>query len=99
MNNTLTVLICTHNRAELLERTLASLNAATRPHDCTADVLVIANACTDATHAFLENYARQAASDGRLPLRWEAEPVPGKSNALNRGLPLVTSEPRRLRGR
>jgi GT2 family glycosyltransferase len=92
MNDTLTVFICTHNRAELLERTLASLNAATRPQDCTADVLVIANACTDATHALLENYARQSASDGRLPLRWEAEPRPGKSNALNRGLLLVTSD-------
>lgn len=91
MNNTLTVFICTHNRAELLERTLASLNAAARPDSCMADVLVIANACTDATHAFLENYARQGSLDGRLPLRWEAEPVPGKSNALNRGLQLVTS--------
>ena len=91
MNNTLTVFICTHNRAELLERTLASLNTAIRPKNCMADVLVIANACTDATHAFLENHARQGGADGRLPLRWEAEPVPGKSNALNHGLPLVTS--------
>lgn len=70
---------------------MASLNAATRPQDCAAEILVIANACTDATHAFLDYYARQGGSDGRLPLRWEAEPVPGKSNALNRGLPLVTS--------
>jgi len=87
----LTVFICTHNRAELLERTLASLNTATRPQRCTVKILVIANACTDATHAFLENYMHQGGSDGSLPLRWEAEPVPGKSNALNRGLPLVTS--------
>jgi GT2 family glycosyltransferase len=88
-----TIFICTHNRAELLERTLASLNAATRPQDWAVEILVVANACTDATHAFLENYVRQqTGSDGRLPLRWVVESAPGKSNALNHGMPLVTSD-------
>ena len=31
--------------------------------------------------------AQQQAADARLPLDWIAEPVPGKSNALNRALP------------
>src|SRR5574337_144135 len=38
------------------------------------------------THDFLA--ARANAADG-LPLTWIAEPVPGKSNALNRALPLL----------
>jgi len=31
VDTALTILICTHNRADLLERALASLNAAKRP--------------------------------------------------------------------
>jgi arylsulfatase A-like enzyme/GT2 family glycosyltransferase len=79
---TVTVLICTHNRRALLERTIASLNAARRPHEAQVELLVVANACTDDTHTYLEDYARDLA--GRLALRWVAEPTPGKSNALNR---------------
>lgn len=82
----ITILICTHDRVELLARTLASLQAATRPQACEVEILVIANACTDATHAFLAAYA-----DG-LPLRWEAEPTPGKSHALNRAMPLIDAD-------
>ena len=83
---TLTVLVCTHNRVELLGRVIASLDAARRPADWTVRLFVVANACTDGTHDFLA--ARANAGDG-LPLAWIAEPVPGKSNALNRALPLL----------
>jgi glycosyltransferase involved in cell wall biosynthesis len=87
---TLCVLICTHNRVDLLGKTLASLNAAERPSGWQIEILVIANACSDATHEFLNNY--QHANDGRFPLRWHAEPKPGKSNALNFAMPLVAGE-------
>ena len=50
----LTVLICTHDRAELLAKTLASLNAAARPPGWAVDILVAANACGDGTHAMLD---------------------------------------------
>ena len=43
----LTVLVCTHNRAALLAKTLTSLNAAERPQDWNVNVMVAANACTD----------------------------------------------------
>lgn len=79
----LTVLVCTHNRAELLGRLLASLNAARRPNDWRVDVLVAANACTDGTHALLEKYQRSESADRRLPLAWLTVPRPGKSHALN----------------
>ncbi|SIQ74387.1 Arylsulfatase A [Aromatoleum tolulyticum] len=84
----LTVLICTHNRVELLERVIASLNAAHRPPDTEVRLLVVANACTDGTHDLLANYYR--IGDELLPLDWIAEPTPGKSHALNRALPQVS---------
>jgi GT2 family glycosyltransferase len=93
---TLTVLISSHNRAELLERTLRYLNEARRPCDWSVDVLVAANACNDGTHAFLDRYVRDAAGppaqNGPLRVRWVAEPKPGKSHALNCAIPLLTSE-------
>ncbi len=96
MTPTLTVLISSHNRAELLERTLRYLNEARRPRDWSVDVLVAANACNDGTHAFLDRYVLDAAGppaqNGALRVRWVAEPKPGKSHALNCAIPLLTSE-------
>jgi arylsulfatase A-like enzyme/glycosyltransferase involved in cell wall biosynthesis len=88
----LTVLICTHNRAELLERTLASLDAATRPASCLIEILVVANACTDDTASLLEKHAKAEPRSGKLPLRWLQEPTPGKSHALNRAIPLIDGD-------
>ncbi len=95
----LTVLISSHNRIALLERTLRYLNEARRPRDWTVDVLVVANACTDGTNAMLDWYVRDvrnasgpAAPGEWLPLRWVAEPRAGKSHALNCATPLLTSD-------
>lgn len=79
----LTVLICTHNRVGLLEKTLVSLNAARRPVGWEVGILVMANACGDGSHQFLDDYRAQSRERGWLSLEWFAEPVPGKSNALN----------------
>ena len=84
----ITVLICTHNRVELLGKAIASLNAARRPDNTELRLFVVANACSDGTHDFLSNYA---AGTDLLPLDWIAEPTPGKSHALNRALPMLTS--------
>lgn len=78
----ISVLICTHNRRALLARTITSLNDARRPHGTRVELLVVANACTDDTHAWLAAYAGDRGD--KLPLRWIAEPTPGKSHALNR---------------
>lgn len=86
----LTVLVCTHNRAVLLERTLASLHAATPPAGWQVEILVAANACTDETHAQLEREAARGRNKpGRLPVHWFAEPHPGKAFALNSAIPRV----------
>lgn len=86
----LTVLICTHNRANLLRRVLASVCAATRPDGWRVDILVVANACTDSTHALLEARRNDCAKDGSwLALDWFAEPQAGKSFALNAAISRV----------
>lgn len=89
---TLTVLICTHNRVALLARTLTSLNAAAHPRDWLARILVAANNCCDSTHEFLDSYRREAPKKGWLPLDWFAEPLPGKSHALNSAIPRIHSD-------
>ena len=89
----LTVLVCTHNRAGLLVRMLKTLDQAARPPGWAIDVLVAANACSDDTHTrSWDAWRQQAASSGGLPLAWFAEPVPGRSNALNSALPRVESD-------
>ncbi|MGE3771503.1 MAG: glycosyltransferase family 2 protein, partial [Gammaproteobacteria bacterium] len=85
----ITVFICTHNRVDLLRKVLASLNEAKRPQQ-PVEVLVIANNCSDGTAEFLTDYAERPGT--RLPLRWIAEPTPGKSHALNRGIPAVRTD-------
>lgn len=87
----LTILVCTHNRIELLRRALASLNAAERPLALDVEILVIANSCRDGTHRFLERYRAEATAEP-LPMRWAIEPRPGKSNALNAGLAMLRGD-------
>jgi glycosyltransferase involved in cell wall biosynthesis len=96
VTHTLTVLISSHNRVGLLDRTLRYLNEARHPSDWAVDILVVANACTDGTHTLLDLYACAASETetrgARLRLRWVAEPRMGKSYALNCAIPLLTSE-------
>ena len=87
----LTILICTHNRVELLKRTIDFLNHATRPENYEISLFVVANACTDNTSHYLANY-QQTARENKLPLVWFEEPTPGKSNALNSAIPKLTAD-------
>lgn len=88
----LTVLVCTHNRAELLQKALDSLQLASRPTDWNFNILVVANACTDNTHKLLEEKKSKLHNDpSQLPLNWIAEPTPGKSFALNTAIPHIKS--------
>lgn len=87
----LTILICTHNRSDLLERVLASLNAAKRPA-MPVQILVAANACTDDTVERMQAYQIHQAAKDWLPLRLIEVPTPGKSHALNRAIPEIDTE-------
>ncbi len=71
------IAICTWNRAELLDKTLANLRNLVIPHDVDWEVLVVNNNCTDATDEVLARHAR------RLPLRRLFESQPGVSHARN----------------
>lgn len=90
--NKLSIFICTHNRADLLDKTLASLNHAERPIGWQINILVVANACSDRTTLLLEDYANRQMADDLLPLCWLAEPTPGKSYALNSGLKQLSAD-------
>lgn len=81
----LSIVICTHNRTPLLRQTLDNLARALRPDGVRAEILVVANACSDETHALLSSAAKDPAWRD-LPLRWIAESRPGKSHALNRAI-------------
>ena len=84
--HTLTVLICTHDRRELLSRALASLDACRLPANWDVRIRVMANACSDDTLDWL------AKRQHGIPLDFDHEPRPGKSNALNRALPGITTD-------
>ncbi len=76
----ISVLIPTHNRAQLLRRTLESLREVKAPHGIMAEIVVVANACTDAT----TDVCAALAASFPLPLRWVVESNVGASHARNR---------------
>jgi glycosyltransferase involved in cell wall biosynthesis len=80
--HSLTVLICTYNRAALLRETLAALALAREPESCRIDIVVVDNNSTDETQDVL----REAAGSSRYPITVVVETKQGKSFALNRGL-------------
>lgn len=84
----LTVVVCTHDRAASLDRTLDALMQA-EPPATPVDILVVANACRDDT---ADRLRARAGSGSPFPLRWVEEPLPGKSRALNRALTLIESD-------
>ncbi len=86
--DSLSVLICTYNRAPLLEATLAALNGARKPDDCAVEVVVVDNNSSDETAAVV----RRAAAEAGWPVRYGREIQQGKSFALNRGLSMARSD-------
>ncbi len=82
--NYLSIVICTHNRSELLKTVLDSLFNAVYPANKSIEIVVIANACNDDTHEFLDEFSKTDSSN--FSQRWYAEPQPGKSFALNTAL-------------
>jgi glycosyltransferase involved in cell wall biosynthesis len=78
-----TIALCTFDRAPLLRRSLESYRALRLPPGVTAELLVVNNNCTDATDEVLREFRA-------LPLRRLFEPRPGKAIAAN----LATEEAR-----
>ena len=68
----LTVVICTHNRARLLQQTLSALAQCAIPPQAAIEILVVANNCSDETQRLLE-FLRQSEQWHNVPLRWVEE--------------------------
>jgi glycosyltransferase involved in cell wall biosynthesis len=77
---TLTIAICTWNRAELLDHTLTSLSEQRVDPAVPFEVLIVDNNSTDDTEAVAHSAGR------RLPLRYVRETTQGLSHARNRAL-------------
>jgi glycosyltransferase involved in cell wall biosynthesis len=79
------VLICTFDRARLLEETLTALQQATPPDRCDVELIVVDNNSSDDTPAVV----RRARNTGPFPVRYLFERQQGKSFALNSGLAIA----------
>ncbi len=77
-----TLVICTHNRAADLDRTLESIAANWQAERTTFDVLVVDNHSTDDTRAVADRWAARFTR----PFRYSFAPVLGLSNARNHAL-------------
>jgi glycosyltransferase involved in cell wall biosynthesis len=84
----LSVLICTYNRARLLEETLSALAASRPPAGCAVEIVVVDNNSSDDTAAVVA----RAHERGPWPVRYALERAQGKSFALNTGLRLAAGD-------
>lgn len=82
------ILICTYNRAKLLEETLAALGATTVPQGCAVELIVVDNNSSDNTSDVVHRFA----ASGPWPVKYAAERSQGKSFALNRGIALAQGD-------
>jgi glycosyltransferase involved in cell wall biosynthesis len=78
------IVIATHNRAQDLRDTLASLAGLQTPHPW--EVIVVDNNCTDDTPRVVQELVPRFP----VPLRYFFEAVPGRSAALNTGIAAAT---------
>jgi len=78
----LSVILCTYNRAKLLDKALRSLEQVRQPAGLSWELVLIDNNSSDNTRAMVD----AAVTRGILPCRYVFEPRQGKSNALNTGI-------------
>jgi len=89
--NSLTVIVCTHNRSSMFWKLLKSINDADRPSEMQIRLLIVANACSDDTENVLQEYKLRQ-QEHCLPLEWLSEPEIGKTNALNAALKWIDTD-------
>jgi len=77
-----TVILCTHNRCQILAKTLESLAGSSLPEAVEWEILVVDNHSKDETKDVVEQFCQRY--PGRF--RYLHEPRAGKSNALNAGI-------------
>jgi glycosyltransferase involved in cell wall biosynthesis len=84
---TVSIIICTYNRASDLRQTLDAISGLRVPSDVDAEVLVIDNASVDSTKEVVAG-ARSLS----IPLRYVYESQRGKGYAYNRGMAEAVGE-------
>lgn len=86
--NAISILIPTHNRSDMLRRTLDSLAKVEAPAATDIEVIIVANACSDDTVAVAE----ACFTDLPFPGRVVEEPTPGLNHARNRCVQETTAD-------
>jgi len=84
----LSVLICTYNRAAFLRESLVAMLAASRPADAALEIVVVDNRSTDGTREVIA----AVAADAPVPIHYVLENRQGKSFALNHGLRVASGD-------
>ena len=87
MNASVSIIICTHNRATSLRETLHSLAALEVPSGCEVELLVVDNASTDGTASLVEGFSMPGVS-----VRLLTEKRLGLCYARNRALHVATGD-------
>ncbi|HQH27641.1 MAG TPA: glycosyltransferase, partial [Oligoflexia bacterium] len=82
----ISVIICTWNRATLLDRTLTQMRALRIPPALDWELLVVNNNCSDDTDGIISRH------EAFLPLRRLFEPTLGKTYACNSALDSATGD-------
>ena len=81
MNNSVSIIICTRNRAEALTQTLVAMQQVCVPDTWQVELIIVDNASTDDTPVVVQNCWLPA-----IHVRYVLEERPGKALALNTGL-------------
>lgn len=89
MPRTVSIIICTRNKAESLRETLRAISAVEVPADLSAEVIVADNGSTDQTPAVVSEFA---ASQQKFSVRYVSVPTPGQSRARNAGISAASGE-------
>lgn len=84
---TVTIIICTRDRADTLSQTLVSLGSLSVPTGVSAELIIVDNGSFDATPRVVTN-----AELANLTLRYVREDRPGKCAGLNRAVAQSTGE-------
>jgi glycosyltransferase involved in cell wall biosynthesis len=79
----ISIVICTHNRASLLEITLESLEKMYVPNDTNIELIIVNNRCNDSTPKVIEHFEQKSK---KIRVRSLYEPKLGKVHALKNAI-------------
>ena len=82
------IIVCTYNRADSLQGTLRSLNEMIGLHDQACELIVVDNNSRDATKACVDKFKQES----KCPVRYIFENRQGKPYALNTGIQSAAGE-------